>query len=86
MHEKLRPWIAAIFCAGLAVIVIITSLLNAFINGTSTNGIDFVFYCFLPMCFFFIGDFLSSLRKENMALRTLVNQLSSQLTAKNIST
>ena len=86
MRDKLRPWIAAIFCAGLAVIVIIANLLLAFTNGTSLNGVDFVFYCFLPMCFFFVGDFLSSLRKENLALRLQVGELSSQLTTARIST
>jgi TRAP-type C4-dicarboxylate transport system permease small subunit len=86
MREKLRPWIAAMFCATLAVIVIITNLCLAFVNGTPTNSVDFVYYCFLPMCFIFVGDFLSALRKENLDLRTQVDELSSQLTAKTIAT
>jgi amino acid transporter len=86
MREKLRPWIAAIFCAALGVITIIANLVLALTLGTPTSSVDFVFYCFLPMCFFFVGDFLSTLRKENLALRTRIDELTSQLNSKAIET
>lgn len=36
-----------------------------------------VFYCFLPMCFFFVGTFLSQLQKENRELRSRIDELTS---------
>lgn len=84
MREKLRPWIPAIFCAALSVITIIGNLVLAFTIGKPTPSVNFVFHCFLPMCFFLVGDFLSKLRKENLALRTQVDELSSQLKARAI--
>ena len=86
MREEFRPWIPAMFCAALGVIMIITNLSLAFTIGIATSSVDFVFYAFLPMCFFFVGDFLSTLRKENLALRTQVDELSSQLKATAIET
>jgi hypothetical protein len=77
MREKLRPWIPAMFCTALGVMTIVTNLVLAFKTGAPTSSVDLVFYSFLPMCFFFVGDFLSTLRKENLALRTRVDELSS---------
>lgn len=79
MLEKLRPFVAMMFCATLAAITIVTDLFLAFTNGAPAHGVSFVFYCFLPMCFFFIGDSLTNLQKENLALRSKVEELSSQL-------
>lgn len=52
MHEKLGPWIPAIFCAFLSLITVLGNLILDFVNGTSRSGLDLGFYCFLPMCFF----------------------------------
>ena len=85
MQEKLRPWIPAIFCAAISVITIIANLVLAFTMPNPTPSaprMDFLLYCNLPMCFFLVGDFLSTLRKENLALRTQVDELSSQLKAR----
>lgn len=79
MLEKLRPFVAMMFCATLGAITIVTNLILAFKNGTPAQGVDFVFYCFLPICFFFVGEFLTSLRKENLVLRSKIEELSSKL-------
>ena len=81
MREKLRPWIAAMFCAALSVIVIIGKFL-AIKFGMPINPGDAAFYSFLPICFFVVGDFLSTIRKENLALRKKIDELSSEFHAK----
>jgi hypothetical protein len=83
MREKLGPWIPSIFCAFLSLITVVGNLFLAFAVGRSHAGIEIVFYCFLPMCFFFVGAFLSHLNKENLALRTRIDQLASELSFKN---
>ena len=83
MREQLRPWIAAIYCAALGFIVILSVIIMAFINRTPNfSSVGIVFYCFLPMCFYFVGDFLSSLRKENLALKSQVEELAAKLQSK----
>ena len=46
------------FCAFLSLITVLGSLILDFMNGNSRSGLDLGFYCFLPMCFFFVGMFL----------------------------
>ena len=83
MREQLRPWIAAIYCAALGFIVILTEIITTVINRTPNfSSVGIVFYCFLPMCFYFVGDFLSSLRKENLALKSQVEELAAKLQSK----
>ena len=83
MREQLRPWITAIYCAALGFIVILSVIIMAFINRTPNfSSVGIVFYCFLPMCFYFVGDFLSSLRKENLALKSQVEELAAKLQSK----
>ena len=69
MLDKLRPFIASIFCVALSLITL------------ASNGQSPAFFCFLPACFFFVGDYLNRLRKDNLALRSRIDDLSSQLTA-----
>jgi hypothetical protein len=83
MRETLGPWIPAIFCAILSSITVVGNLFLAFAVGRSQAGLDMVFYCFLPMCFFFVSAYLSNPRKENLALRTRIDQLASESSAKN---
>ena len=64
MRDRLSPWIPAIFCAFLSLITVSGNLILDFMNGTArSSGIDIPFYCFLPMCFYFVGAFLSNLRR-----------------------
>ena len=83
MFEKIRPWAAMMFCVVLSLITIVANLYLASTNGVTQTGVESGFYCFLPMCFFFVCDFMSNLRKENLALRTRIDELSSQLLVKN---
>lgn len=79
MKDKLGPWTPAIFCACLSLITVAGNLIVAFTNrAVPWSGIDGVFYCFLPMCFYFVGALLSTLQRENRELRTRIEELASQ--------
>ena len=72
MREKLQPWIPAMFAASLCAITMVGNLTVAFISKTPGglgSAMDPVFYANLPMCFYFVGAYLSKLRKENQELR-----------------
>lgn len=77
MRQKLNPWIAAIFCAILSLITIVGDLATRFLTGMP-GGANMVFLCFIPMCFFFVGAFLTELRKENEELRQKIQELSAK--------
>lgn len=74
MREKLGPWIPAGFCALLAVITTITNLWTYW-NGGSENAATMVFVLFMPMCFFFVGAYLTQLKSENRELRIRLDAL-----------
>ena len=63
MRDKLMPWTAAIYCA---VVVVIDTIGNICF-GSSWGTL--VFNVHMPMCFFFVGDYLYKLKKENGELR-----------------
>lgn len=78
MRDK-AAWAPAIFCAMLSLITISGNVIVSLINRTSNfGGIEIVFYCFLPMCFYFVGAFLSHLQRENRELRTRIEELASR--------
>ena len=68
MKERIGPWLPAIFSAVLAIIVIVADLWALRIGG-SAGAADTVYMIFLPMCFFFLGVYLSKLRKDYLELR-----------------
>ncbi len=74
MREKLGPWLAAIFCAILSTITIVTGLGLRFATGI-VDPMPIAFYSFLPMCFFFVGAYLSKLQRENRELRSRIEAL-----------
>jgi hypothetical protein len=74
MREKLGPWVPAIFCAVLSLITVLGDLVGRFTTGVP-GAVDLVFYCFLPMCFYFAGAYLSQLRQENRDLRVQIQSL-----------
>ncbi|MHB9081867.1 MAG: hypothetical protein ACYC3X_30750 [Pirellulaceae bacterium] len=79
MKDKRGPWTPAIFCAFLSLITVAGNLIVVSMNGVApSSGIDGVFYCFLPMCFYFVGALLSTLQRENRELRTRIEELASQ--------
>jgi len=76
MRERLGPWLPAIFCASLSLITITANLAGYFMTGTRSTGPgDMAFYGFMPMCFFFVGAYLSQLKKENQELRQRIDEL-----------
>ena len=85
LREKLGPWLPASFCAVLSLITVSGNLITQSITGT-TDACSVVFYCFLPMCFYFAGAFLSQLRQENRELRTRLDELTSRLDSDNDAT
>lgn len=79
MKDKLALWTPAILCAFLSLITVAGNLIVGFMNHAAPwSGIDGVFYCFLPMCFFLVGAMLSKLQTENRDLRTRIEELAAQ--------
>ncbi|MBP9903664.1 MAG: hypothetical protein KBH45_19585, partial [Verrucomicrobia bacterium] len=74
MREKLGPWLPAIFCASLSLLTIIANLAGLFMTGSTGVG-EMVFYANMPMCFFFVGAYLSQLKKDNQELRKRIDEL-----------
>jgi len=68
MRDKAGPWMPALFCAVLAVIVTIGNLWAAMSAGSNSAATG-TFILFMPMCFFFVGTYLTKLKKENAELR-----------------
>ncbi len=67
-------WVPFVFCAALSGIVLGGQL--AF--GTSSEAVLPVFYCFLPMAFFFVGAASHTSHRELKKLRLRLDKLESQ--------
>ncbi|MCB9925528.1 MAG: hypothetical protein H6822_25485 [Planctomycetaceae bacterium] len=79
MREKFGPWLPVIFCASLSLITIVANLAAYSMTGVSSTGSgDMTFYCFMPMCFFFVGAYLSQLKKANQELRHRIDELAAK--------
>lgn len=63
MRNKIEPWLSALYCAALAVIVTIGVL------ASSDFGPTLIYILSMPMCFWFVGVYLTKLKKENSELR-----------------
>ncbi len=74
MRDNLAPWIPAAFCAALAAIVTVANLW-AYSNGGSDNAATLVFMLFMPMCFVFVGAYLTQLRNENREMRVRLDAI-----------
>jgi hypothetical protein len=68
LRNKIAPWLPAIFCGALAVLVTVGNLWGFAVSG-SENVATGTFILFMPMCFYFVGAYLTVLRKENAELR-----------------
>ena len=68
MREKIGPWLPALFCAALAVIVTVGNVWAAATGGSDSASTG-TFILFMPMCFLFVGAYLTKLKKENCELR-----------------
>ena len=81
MREQLKPWMPAISCAGYSLISLVSLVVFPFFSrpeivGTALPIIPFL--CFVPMCFYLVGAFLSELREENRELRKQIQELASK--------
>ncbi len=87
MREKFSPFVAAIFCAFLCFITVFGNIsLTIYTKGMAKGGLDVVFYCFLPMCFLYVGYFVSQLRQEQVELKRRIDALEAATAAKNPAT
>ena len=68
--KQVSYWVPAMFCAFLSLLAIGMSLF-----GPTAEGWKPVFFCFLPMCFVFVGLMFSKMHKEIHDLREQLSAL-----------
>jgi hypothetical protein len=66
MKQKISFWVPALFCAFLSFIALFRS------SGESWRP---AFFCFLPMCFFFVGSALLQMHRQVRSLQERLEQL-----------
>lgn len=76
MRERIGPWIPAIFCGFLVLIVLIGNTWAGMKTGNA-GAANPVFMAFMPICFVHVGMYLSRLRNENKELRNRLDAISS---------
>ena len=69
MKQKLSHWMPAAFCAVLSLLALAMQI------GSDSGAWKPAFYCFLPMCFFFVGGVTFHLQREIRELRKQVAEL-----------
>ena len=74
LRNKIAPWLPAIFCGALAVIVTIGNVWGVMASGSDSVATG-TFILFMPMCFYFVGVYLTVLRKENAELRNRLDAI-----------
>lgn len=80
MRVRIGPWLPLLFCSVLSAICVVMNLYTAFLPGSATSNLN-VFFCFLPMCFFFVGAFLVHLQQENRELRARLDRIAAEQAA-----
>jgi hypothetical protein len=70
--KTITHWIPAAFCAFLSLLALSMQI------GSDSGAWKPAFYCFLPMCFFFVGAATSQMQKEIRELRKQVTDLQSR--------
>ena len=65
------------FCAFLCLITLVGNVVRSFVTGPlgPAIGISIAFYCFLPMCFYLVGESLVKLQHENRELRARLEEI-----------
>jgi len=80
MREKIGPWLPAIFCAALALIVTVG---NVWASATDC-GMNIVFIMNMPTCFFFVGSYLTKLKNDNRELRDRLDAMDSPISSTSV--
>ena len=62
--KKIAHWIPALFCALLSAMA-----LGMQLPGSESSAWKPAYYCFLPMCFFFVGSVSAQMQQELKELR-----------------
>ena len=65
--KLIAHWMPALFCAFLSIMA-----LTSQIGGTDNGSWKPAYYCFLPMCFFFMGNLTWQMSREIKDLRQQV--------------
>ena len=76
MKERFTHWVPMAFCGFLCLLALAMQI------GPDTEAWKPAFYCFLPMCFFYVGATTSHMQREIRELRKQVEEL----TAKRVDT
>ncbi len=67
--KTITHWIPAAFCAFLSFLALSMQI------GSDSGAWKPAFYCFLPMCFFFVGAATSQMQREIRELRKQLTEL-----------
>lgn len=67
--KPISHWTPAVFCAFLCLLALSMQI------GSDTGAWKPAFYCFLPMCFFFVGSVTSQMHREIRELRRQLAEL-----------
>jgi hypothetical protein len=81
MRLTLAPWLAAVFCAILSLLTVVSNLWLSVANQSDVGGWAIPFLCFLPMCFYFAGAGIFHMQAEIRELKKQVSELQGKQTA-----
>jgi hypothetical protein len=72
--KSISHWIPAAFCAFLSLLALSMQI------GSDSGAWKPAFFCFLPMCFFFVGGTTSQMQREIRELRRQLTDLQEKRT------
>jgi hypothetical protein len=71
-------WVPAAFCAFLSLVAV-AGLISASSGSSLGNFGAIPFFCFLPMCFYFVAAIMGESRREIQELRSQILELKKQV-------
>ena len=72
--KSISHWIPAAYCAFLSLLALSMQI------GSDSGAWKPAFFCFLPMCFFFVGGTTSQMQREIRELRRQLTDLQEKRT------